>query len=74
MGHESQSETGEDLRVGERGPDGQPAESDKAQHGNAVKPQRKNKQQELLELRGKRPPAHVAAAFSFNALGKETTL
>lgn len=73
MGHEPQRETEEDLRVRERGPDGEPEESDKAQQGNAVKPQRKNKPQELLDLRGKRPAVHIAAAFSFNALREERT-
>lgn len=74
IGDESQSETCEDLPVREREPGCEPEELKVAQRRGAGKPQRKNKQQKLLELRGKRPQAQVAAAFLFSAPRREGPL
>ena len=60
--------------ISERGPGCEPEDWKVAQREGPEKPRRKNAQQELLELRGKRPQAHVAAAFLFSAPGGEGPL
>lgn len=71
---EPESETCEDFPVRQRDPVCKPEELNAAQPGIAGKPQRENEQQELLELRGKRPKAHVAVAFLFSAPRREGAL
>ena len=71
---ELRGETGEDFPLGEKAPDREPKKPNAGPCGGAGKPQRKAKQQELLELCGKRPQSHVAPAFPFKGLIGEGTL